>query len=245
MQMKELKEKKDQYNIVLFGDSIAKGVIFDPVKGKYAVLKNSFAQLVQARIKGQIHNAGRFGSVITKGLSTLQRDVISKRPDIAVLEFGGNDCDFNWDEIARDPDREYSPNTTLNAYITSLKEMIGTLREQGIVPVLMTLPPLDPDKYFKWVSKDDELSAQNILKWLGTVSRIYWWHERYNAALMQVAEEMKVRWIDIRGAFLSTHDYREYICEDGIHPNEKGHQLIANKIIHYMENNYNNMLRLV
>lgn len=235
---------KDHYNIVLFGDSIAKGVIFDPVKGKYSVLKNSFANLVQHRLKGSIINAGRFGSVITKGLSTLQRDVINKKPDIAVIEFGGNDCDFNWDAIAQNPEGDYAPNTTLQHYKMSLQEMIEKLQSEGIVPVLMTLPPLDPDSYFRWISKNCEASARNILTWLGTVSRIYWWHERYNAAIMQVAEEMQVRWIDIRGAFLSTNDYRQYICEDGIHPNEQGHQLIADKVLQYMEKNYTSLLRM-
>lgn len=234
---------KDQYNIVLFGDSIAKGVIYDQDKGKYSVLKNSFAELVQRRIKGIIHNAGRFGSVITKGRSTLERDVLMKRPDIVVLEFGGNDCDFNWDEIAKNPNGEFSPKTTLNHYISVLQDMIRKLMEEGIVPVLMTLPPLDADKYFKWVSKNNDTSAANILTWLGTISRIYWWHERYNAAIIQVAEEMRVRMIDIRGAFLKTEDYREYICEDGIHPNEQGHRLIADKLIHYMERNYQDMLQ--
>ncbi|MGZ9583508.1 SGNH/GDSL hydrolase family protein [Paenibacillus marinisediminis] len=238
-------DKKDCYNIVLFGDSIAKGVIYDQDKGKYSVLKNSFAQLVQQRFKGIIHNAGRFGSVITKGQATLERDVLNKRPDIVVLEFGGNDCDFNWDAIAQNPGGEYTPNTTLNQFISTLQEMVQKVREEGIVPVLMTLPPLDADKYFKWISKNDEASERNILSWLGTVNRIYWWHERYNSAIMQVAQEMKVKWIDVRGAFLSTNDYRQFICEDGIHPNEQGHQLIADKLLHDMEKNYTSLLRTV
>jgi len=241
MQAKE----KDQYNIVLFGDSIAKGVIYDENKGKYAVLKNSFAEIIQRRFRGIIHNAGRFGSVITKGISTLQRDVLSKKPDIVVVEFGGNDCDFNWEEIAQNPQGEFNPKTTLNHYITALQEMIQKLREEGIVPVLMTLPPLDADKYFKWISKNNETSAHNILSWLGTVNRIYWWHERYNSAIIDVAEEMKVRWIDVRSAFLKTMDYREYICEDGIHPNEQGHRLIADKILQYMEKNHRLLLQPV
>ena len=32
--------------------------------------------------------------------------------------------------------------------------------------------------------------------------------------------------IDIRSAFLVRKDYTDYLCEDGIHPNEKGHRLI-------------------
>lgn len=237
-----MEQQKDQYNIVLFGDSIAKGVILDNDNGKYKVLNNSFAKLVQQRFKGIIHNAGRFGSVITKGFSTMNRDVLSKSPDIVILEFGGNDCDYNWDEIAQNPHGEFLPKTTLNHYISTLTEMIQKLQQEKIVPVLMTLPPLDAERYFKWISKNNDKSASNILTWLGSVNEIFNWHKLYNDAIVQVANELKVISIDIRDAFLSTQDYREYMCEDGIHPNEQGHQLIANKFIQYMESNYQKLL---
>lgn len=237
--------KKDQYNIVLFGDSIAKGVILDPENGRYKVLSNSFANLVQKQFKGIIHNAGRFGSVITKGFSTMYRDVLSKKPDIAIIEFGGNDCDYNWEEIAQNPQGNFLPKTTLNHYVSTLKEMIHKLRQEGIIPVLMTLPPLDAERYFKWISNNNDTKASNILSWLGTVNEIYDWHKLYNDAIVQVAKELHVKWIDIRDSFLKTQDYRDYMCEDGIHPNEQGHKLIADYLVRYMEINYQDLLRTV
>lgn len=235
--------KKEQYHIVLFGDSIAKGVILDHENGKYKVLGNSFANLVQQKFKGIIHNAGRFGSVITKGFSTMYRDVLSKKPDIVILEFGGNDCDYNWEEIAQNPQGDFLPKTTLNHYISTLKEMIHKLRQEGIIPVLMTLPPLDAERYFKWISNNNAAKASNILSWLGTVNEIYDWHKLYNDAIVEVAKELHVRWIDIRDSFLNTRDYREYMCEDGIHPNEQGHQLIADYLVRYMERNHQELLK--
>lgn len=236
---------KDQYNIVLFGDSIAKGVVLDQENGRYRVLSNSFSKLVQQQFKGLIHNAGRFGSVITKGFSTMQRDVLSKKPDIVILEFGGNDCDYNWDKIAENPHADHLPNTTLDHYTTTLKEMIQKLREEKIIPVLMTLPPLDAERYFKWISKNNDTSARNILTFLGSVNEIYEWHKKYNDTIIQIAQEMKVKWIDIRDAFLNTQDYKAYMCEDGIHPNEQGHKLIANHFIHYMKHHHQELLRTV
>ncbi|MNP35700.1 GDSL-like Lipase/Acylhydrolase [compost metagenome] len=109
----------------------------------------------------------------------------------------------------------------------------------------MTLPPLDAERYFKWISKNSSTKANNILTWLGTVNRIYTWHKLYNDAIIQVAMELKVKWIDIRDAFLKTEDYREYMCEDGIHPNEQGHKLIADYFIHFMKNNHQELLKPV
>ena len=65
----------------------------------------------------------------------------------------------------------------------------------------------------------------------------------YNSVIVSIAEETKTRWIDIRGAFLQTADFTNFICIDGIHPNEKGHKLIAAKIFEYIKSNYSFMLK--
>ena len=52
----------------------------------------------------------------------------------------------------------------------------------------------------------------------------------YSAAVVLLAKAYRVPVIDIRAAFLCTQDYRNYLCKDGIHPNEEGHALIAQAI---------------
>ncbi|OLA61120.1 MAG: hypothetical protein BHW37_01125 [Firmicutes bacterium CAG:272_52_7] len=42
---------------------------------------------------------------------------------------------------------------------------------------------------------------------------------------------MKIPMIDIRSAFLVKRDYSDYLCEDGIHPNERGHKLIKDTLV--------------
>jgi lysophospholipase L1-like esterase len=98
----------------------------------------------------------------------------------------------------------------------------------------MTLPPLEADRYLKWVSKSDPRTEAEILKWLGSVAKIYWWQERYSSSILAVAENTDTRWIDVRGAFLHTPDFGALICRDGIHPNEAGHELIAKTIVDYI-----------
>ncbi len=93
------------------------------------------------------------------------------------------------------------PKTELGAFEKILKDTIAFLKEKGSVPVLLTLPPLNADFYLKWVSQNNPLKEKNILQWLGSVAKIYWWQERYNAAIIKVAEETHTRWIDIRELF--------------------------------------------
>ena len=98
-------------------------------------------------------------------------------------------------------------------------------------PVLLSLPPLDADKFFNWVSKGN--SPENILKWLGDVDHIFRWHSSYNDVVCKLANELKVPLIDIRSTLLTKENYTDYICDDGMHLNKKGHKLISNKVAQF------------
>ena len=235
--------EKDCYNIVLCGDSISKGVVYDENKEKYVLLDDSFPNLLQSKLKGVVHNAAKFGNTILRAAGKLQNDVLKKKPDIVFIEFGGNDCDFKWEEIAGNPQGNHLPNTDFNIFQKTLKSLIELFNSTGITPVLMTIPPLDAERYFKWVSKNSTLAGGKILEWLGTVSKIYWWQERYNSAILSIAQETRTRWIDVRSAFLKQPDFRQFLCIDGIHPNEKGHRIIAEKIFNYISADYKYLLK--
>jgi acyl-CoA thioesterase I len=229
---------KSAYNFLVSGDSISRGVAYDEAKGKYAILENSYVALVQARLKGMVRNVSRFGSTLTRGMGRLGREMAKGEPDIVLIEYGGNDCDFAWPEVAAHPELDHEPQTGLPLFEETLVDTIGTLSAQGIVPVLMSLPPLDAERYIKWVSGSDPLVEAEILRWLGSVTKIYWWQERYSASIVRVAERTRTRWIDIRGAFLSRPDFSSLMCRDGIHPNEEGHELIARTIVDYVARDF-------
>jgi lysophospholipase L1-like esterase len=82
----------------------------------------------------------------------------------------------------------------------------------------------------------------NILEWLGSVTKIYWWQERYNSVIVRIAEETKTLWIDVRSAFLRFPDFSELLCADGIHPNRDGHVVIAEEIISFIKSGYRHLL---
>lgn len=234
---------KDTYNFLLYGDSISKGVMYDEEKERYVTITDSYAALLQDKLKGMLYNAGKFGNTIIRGMSKLPTDLIKTKPDIVVVEFGGNDCDFDWEEVANNPLGEHLPKTDFNLFQSSLKDLVISLKKNNIIPVLMSLPPIDADRYFKWVSKYNDSKGKNILKWLGSVNKIYWWQEKYSAAVVNVAQETGTILIDVRNAFLQTPDYTKLICKDGIHPNLDGHRVIADKIFQFIKGNYRFLLK--
>jgi acyl-CoA thioesterase I len=234
--------QKDHYTIVVYGDSISRGVIYNDEKQGHTLLLESYTNLVRDHLKGVVYNAAKFGSTIVDGLKRLSNDVLRRKPDIVLIEFGGNDCDYHWDRIVENPSGEFQPNTECSTFYNLLTELVNKLDSMKIVPVLVSLPPLDPDKYFRWISHNSEHAKKNILQFIGSISHIYAWHERYNAAILRVAEETKTRLIDIRSAFLREDDYTKLVCADGIHPNKEGHKVIAETILQYIQSNYTFLL---
>lgn len=232
-------KRKKQYKIAIMGDSISKGIVWDEETGKYRAITENYVYLVGKRFKGTLFNRSKFGMTLgrlmgrsLKELNDLGSD---ERPDMVLIEYGGNDCDFDWEAIARDPSGEHNPKTDIVLFRNLLRALVVKFSLNKVLPVVMTLPPLDPDRYFAWVSRSSPQAAENILQWLGSVSRIYWWQERYNAAVLEVAAETGAHVLDIRSAFLHTPDYRDYISIDGIHPNKLGHQLMADKVEAWLE----------
>lgn len=222
--------------LCFFGDSIGKGIIYDKDKGRYVPLDKSFVKLVENEENCEIENFSRFGCTVTRGEQLVDKNAEKiENSDFVVLEFGGNDSDHDWKKIAADPEAEHGPKTPLSLFIETYKKMITEVKKLGKIPVILNLPPIDAKKYFNWVSRG--INSENIKKWLGGDEiYIYRWHEMYNAAICDISNSMKIPMIDIRSAFLVKRDYSDYLCEDGIHPNEKGHQLIKNTLSDAMRN---------
>ncbi|MDO4567113.1 MAG: SGNH/GDSL hydrolase family protein [Oscillospiraceae bacterium] len=214
-------------NVAFFGDSLGGGVILDEVNNKYKRLENSFAKMAGSALGLSILNFSKFGCTVVKGFEIVRakaEQIASSR--YTVLEFGGNDCDHLWGEIAENPMAEHPPKTELNEFKRIYGEMIAFIRELGSRPVLLNLPPIEPQRYFSWFSRG--LKAENILGWLGgDVHYIYRWHELYSEAVERVARAFSAPLIDIRSEFLKRSDCASLLCTDGIHPNAAGHELIA------------------
>ena len=230
------------YSILVTGDSISRGIIYDEGKGRYSVSDRGYVALVQRKLRGAIYNVARFGNTVVRGVGRLGKEIERDRPDAVLFEYGGNDCDFAWGEVAASPESLHLPATELPLFEETLERALRELKGEGIVPLLMSLPPLNADDYLAWVSGADPETEGKILKWLGSVSKIYWWQERYSSSIVRLAERTSTPWIDVRGAFLSRPDFRGLLCRDGIHPNEAGHELIAETVVDYVSANFSHLL---
>ncbi len=211
-------------SIGLWGDSIGRGVIYDEARGRYGILKESCANLIADRLNRKIENHAVMGATAGDGMKRMN-DAFLKKDGIAVLEFGGNDCDMPWKEISLAPHGTHRPKATVEEFEETLTALVKRVNAAGMEAMLVTPPPLDAERYFAWVSKG--LNADAILDFLGDVQHIYRWQERYAAAVRDVAAHTNSRLLDLRDAFLDVRCLSDYYCLDGIHPNKKGHELLA------------------
>lgn len=233
------KKKTEMKHITTFGDSIMGGIVLDPKSAtcspRYTLLENSFSARCASALGIEIKNHGRFGSTTRHGLREVERwreQVVQS--DFVVMEFGGNDCDHCWKQIALDPDGEHHPIISLANFTAQYRSMIATIRELGSRPILLSLPPIIADRYFDAFTRPMNATERgNVLRWLDhSVENITQWHEMYNLQLFKLSAQLDVPIIDITTPFLVERNYREMFCDDGIHPNERGHRLIADTICH-------------
>lgn len=218
-------------DILFFGDSLAKGIVLDETKNRYQKTDKGFVSLFAGDAGLKIANHAHLGSTIRRGYVELEKWQTELEDSRWVFfEFGGNDCDFDWDRVAAEPMKDHEPKTPLPQFESIYADMICKVRARGQTAVMLELPPVDWQKYFAWICRDRR--DDNILQWLGGCADfIYRWHELYNEAIHRLATSLRVPLVDMRSAFLARKDYRDYLCADGIHPNERGHRLMADQLL--------------
>jgi acyl-CoA thioesterase-1 len=218
--------------VIIWGDSLAKGIFWNEARKRHAYCETTAADIASRRLGIEIVNRAKFGCTAPLGLEMIERDTLS---DIAcrtaVIEFGGNDCNFNWAEISERPEEQHQPVTSPQAYQESLRGMARSLISRGIRPVLMTLPPIDAARYFRFLV-GDRLNSKHIMHWLGDVQQIYRYQEMYSLLVEKVAREFSIRLIDLRQRCLENRGFvKEMICEDGLHLTQAGQFFIGDAIV--------------
>ena len=214
------------HKVEIFGDSILKGIQVNPRNKRYYVNNNIDVDMIQERFSLNIINRSKFGCTVTKGKVILDKFLNQKQNCAAILmDFGGNDCDFDWKSISNNPDADHEPNTPINSFVKIYTSIVDKIRDKCIRPVMTNLPPLEPQRYFDCLSKG--LNKCNVLRWLEGISTIYRYQELYSRAVEDIARNTGALLIDLRGAFLKERHLGRFLCEDGIHPNTEGQRLIT------------------
>ena len=214
--------------IHIWGDSLARGIIYNETSRRYAISRERCATRLQTALDCKLENHATMGATVLDGLALFER--FTPVPGaLCVVEFGGNDCDLNWKAVSEEPDKPITPKVPLETFEEGLTVFVEKIRARDMKPLLVTPLPLHAERYFRWVSRG--LDSDAVLKALGDVYHIYRWQERYAIAVRNAARSTHCRLLDLRDAFLAQPDYEQLMCLDGIHPNDAGHRVLSDVVL--------------
>lgn len=224
------KQTNNQHTTALFlGDSIVKGISME--NGRYKVLESSYYNKFKDTVFSKTKNNGKFGLTSEKLLSNIEK-IKESEPDIVFISIGANDCNYNWKEIAEKPESIHLPAIGKSQFEDNLCSIYDYFLENSVSTISLNFPPLHAEKFFNFLAS--KLSGENIMKWLGNISRIYYHHESYNNIFETVTRSYGIDLIDVRSRFLMDDNLEDLIGIDGMHPGPAGHDLIYKSITNHL-----------
>ncbi len=224
--------KNDIYTISVFGDSILKGIVTGTESGRmYDIIKENALSLASKELGFNLKNYSIFGNIITRGLKTLSFQLKKGlESDAVIIESGGNDCNVNWVEIAKNPELKPTEQVSVSDYKKTINEMIDLIRSNKMTPILAS--PLDfvSERWFEQLCINGE--RKKILEYYdGNVQNLSKKNNEYYKAMKECAKEKNVHFIDTRIAMSNLKNVEDFMCQDGIHPNAKGHEFLSKVFI--------------
>ena len=139
---------------------------------------------------------------------------------------------YNWQEIAANPSGQHEPVMDLVAYKAQYTNRIAQARAHGQEPVLVSLPIMDENRYFAFITRGMSMQERkNLLYWLGgKTERLRNIHALYNLSLFRLAAQQCVHILDITPPMLASAHYEQLLEQDGVTLSPEGKQLVENEL---------------
>lgn len=139
---------------------------------------------------------------------------------------------YDWKAIAANPSGQHNPQLDLVAYKALYTNKIAQARACGKEPVLVSLPIIDENRYFAYITRGMSMQERkNILYWLGgKTERLRNIQELYNLSLFRLAALQCVHIVDITSPMLSSTHFDELLESDGVTLSPAGETLVASEL---------------
>lgn len=193
--------------LILFGDSVLAGTgASDRQLGCAKLIKQTLP--IPVSIKSRNRDSSR------TALRRIGIDVLEQRElTHVVILFGNND---SW------LDAQGKPDVPLEEFEENLKRMACLIRDNDQTPLLCDLQPIDNLKFFRafpqYINLRDSIGLDPNS-----------WQERYSNLIRSVSNAEHLELIEIRRAL--NQEILHLISDDGIHPNNRGHDCVAQTIL--------------
>lgn len=209
--------QRSPMTIVAFGDSTTAS------RGTVKIYAECLKEDLPAKgLPVNLFNAGVGGNTTADAKARFKKDVLTRRPALAIIQFGINDSTIN---VWKNPP-ETKPPVSPSQYSAHLEYFIDTLRRQNCAVILMTPNPMRwtpnlKQLYGKAPYLPDEPDGFNVSL------------RNYAECVRTLAKKKNVPLIDVYAAFqkYGQDQPMDDLLLDGMHPNDKGHRLVADLLI--------------
>ena len=139
---------------------------------------------------------------------------------------------FDWKAIASNPSGHHEPQIDLVAYKALYTNKIAQARACGQEPVLVSLPIMDEDRYFAYITRGMSMQERkNVLYWLGgKTERLRNIHAMYNLSLFRLAAVQCVHLVDITSPMLASTQFDELLDQDGVTLSPAGEAMVNREL---------------
>ena len=219
--------EKLNYKVYIFSDSIGFGQLVSPsetwandLSDKLINLKKSYDILLQ--------NPSVNGCTTRQALERLYFDCTSHKPDLVIIQFGLNDCNF-WDT-------DYGlPRVSPNSFIENLNEIIIRIYASGAKKCFInTNHPTSKGLITKLRNINYEQKNKEYNNYIREVHTNL--HKKFNLEIIDIENYWNKHITEN-----SNLNSNNLLLPDGIHLSIRGHNLYKNiinkRIINYIEEN--------
>jgi lysophospholipase L1-like esterase len=195
---------------VAFGDSITAATTETPEDVRWPVLlERGLRERLAPRIV-RVVNAGVGGNTSREGLARMDSDVLAHRPDVVLVQFGGNDATPEMDR--RVPLDEYARN------LAAMQARIETCSHGRMA--LITFPPVIDHHHVWWYEVFKEIGGQDACV------------EQYREVTRQFARDRGLPLFDLDSVIRACPD--AYILSDGVHLTVAGNRAFAEALLTFL-----------
>jgi lysophospholipase L1-like esterase len=202
--------------VYCFGDSITYGAWDIQGSGWVARLRRHLDELQEKdqSLYFLSYNLGIPGETTDGLVKRFQTEYLARAKEdgeeesVFFFAFGANDSVFfkSTNEFRVSKDR----------FVSNLQKVIDSAKSNSKKIALVNIAPADEAVCAERFKERDKVRLNKNV-------------EDYNRLISEIAKTNGLSLVDVYSAFVET-DYKKLLSEDGLHPNEKGHQLIFEKV---------------
>ncbi len=208
--------------IVMFGDSTT---AYRPTAIKQVYSDRVFTDLLKAGTTLVVSNRGVGGNTTEMARTRFAGDVLSLKPKLVVIQFGINDAAV---DVWKTPPAT-GPRVALERYSENLRWMAAQLKDIGSKVIFMTPNPI------LWTDKMKSMYGKAPYDAADPEGFDKLQLRAFAEAMRKVAAETGTPLVDIHAGYVEytqkSGKAAESLLLDGIHPNDAGQQLVAEKLL--------------